>query len=233
MKKKILIVEDDAVIALSLSLYLSQLDYDVVGSVNNAKDAWEKCKELSPDLVILDVQLYGKEKGFFVANQIRKYNQNIKIIYVTAYNDVETVNELMKSNPDLYLTKPYSKEVLSSNIEIALKKEYVNNSIIEIHDNNALIKIDLNDVVYLQSEGNYVNIFFHNQPKMVIREKLMNLEGQLLENAFLRTHLRYIVNEKFVDVYKSDELMANGVKIPISRTYKNIVKEHYTNKSNT
>lgn len=233
MKTKILIVEDDAIIALSLSIYLTQLDYKVVGSVNNAEEGWKKCLELSPDLVVLDFQLVGGEKGSFVANQIRKYNKSIKIIFVTAYNDEETINELMKSNPDLYLTKPYSKEVLASNIAIALKKEYVDNCIIEVKDNNSLIKINLNEVLYLQSDGNYVNIFILDKPKIVIREKLVNLENKLFKNQFLRTHLRYIVNEKFIDVYKADELLINQVKIPISRTYKSSLKNHYERKMET
>lgn len=221
---KILIVEDDSVIALSLSIFLTELHYNVVGTVNNAKDAWQKCLDLKPDLIILDVHLYGPEKGYWVAQNIRKHKQDIKIIFVTAYNDQETVNELMKSSPDLYLTKPYSKEVLASNIQIALKKEYIRNHFIEIKDGNSILKIDLDEITFIKSDGNYLNINFFNKPKLVVREKLSNFEEMCKDKRFIRTHLRFIVNEKYIEVYKSDELLVNDEKIPISRTYKTAIK---------
>lgn len=230
-KTKILIIEDDPIIALSLSIFLAELKYNVVGTVNNAKEGWQKCLELQPDLVILDIHLYGEKKGYWVAQNIRRNNKNIKIIFVTAYNDNETVSELMKSSPDLYLTKPYSKEVLASNIQIALKKEYINTNFIEIKDGNSVLKIDLNEVTFIKSDSNYLYINFINKPKIVIREKLSNLESVCMDNNFIRTHLRYIVNEKHIKAYKTDELIVNNEKIPISRTYKHLIKDSYQKKN--
>ena len=74
MKARILIVEDDPFIAMSLSVLFKKNNFDVIGIIDNADEAWETCKHEKPDLILLDVQLIGEKTGIWVGQRIKDSN---------------------------------------------------------------------------------------------------------------------------------------------------------------
>ncbi len=120
-KKRILIVEDEAVSALALKSNLLDLGYEVAGIVKSGPDAIKTSSELRPDLVLMDITLDGPMDGIEAAEEIRRLFA-IPIIYLTAHADAGMVEKAKKTEPFGYLPKPCSMDSLLSAIEVALYK---------------------------------------------------------------------------------------------------------------
>ncbi len=117
----ILIVEDEAIVALDLKLQLRELGYQVVGIAANAADAIGAAERLQPDLILMDVRLQGPVDGITAAMRLRE-RQDIPIIFLTSHSDGETVSRAALAAPYGYLTKPYQIRELRAGIEVALTK---------------------------------------------------------------------------------------------------------------
>ena len=114
--RKILIVEDQSVIAIDLKKSLSDKGYVVVGITDNSEDAINKADECRPDLILMDIMLKGEKSGIETAELIKK-KQDIPIIFLTALTDVETYLKAIKTEPFKYLMKPIEMESLERAIE--------------------------------------------------------------------------------------------------------------------
>ena len=119
-KQKILVVEDESIIALNLKYDLEDLGYDVIEPVDNGTEAIEKSRELFPDLVLMDINLKGNVDGIEAADDISE--MGIPIIFLTANTDDFTTFEALKTIPYGYLSKPYTIKDLQLTIGMALKK---------------------------------------------------------------------------------------------------------------
>jgi signal transduction histidine kinase len=119
MNEKVLIVEDESIVALDLQYRLESLGYQVVAIADSGEEAMEKTAELAPDLVLMDIQLTGEMDGMETAIQIRD-RWNVPAIYITAYTDEETVARAKVTRPLGYLVKPFDDRELHTIIEIAL-----------------------------------------------------------------------------------------------------------------
>jgi YesN/AraC family two-component response regulator len=108
---KILIIEDEWIIAYDLKLILKGLGYNVVGTADNGKDALEYTKKMKPDIILVDIKLKGRMSGIEAAHHIfREYR--IPVIYVTAFLDSETMQQAMLTHPIAYLNKPFTEPEL-------------------------------------------------------------------------------------------------------------------------
>ena len=118
-KSKILIVEDEMIIARDIKGKLESLGYDVVGIVSSGEDAINKAETEKPTLILMDIELSGKIDGIEASKKIIESN-NISIIYLTAYSDSKTFRRAISTEPINYLVKPIDEEKLESAIETAL-----------------------------------------------------------------------------------------------------------------
>ena len=120
-KTKILVVEDESIVARDIRNMLVGLGYEVTGVVASAKAAVQKAQETMPDIVLMDVMLQGKITGVEAAEQI--YTKfSIPVVYLTAYADSTTVQQAKKTEPFGYIIKPFEERELQTTIEIALYK---------------------------------------------------------------------------------------------------------------
>ena len=120
-KKKILIVEDEIIIAMNMQNMLEEKGYDVIGIYSTGEEVLEKINEEIPDIIIMDVVLSSKIDGITAYERIKK-EYDIPIIYQTAYNDEETIRRVITTEPYGYIMKPVKENELYSAIEIALYK---------------------------------------------------------------------------------------------------------------
>lgn len=118
---KILIVEDERILALGLKKKLEKLGFKVTDAVSTGEDAINSVKTDKPDLILMDIVLKGEMDGIEAAKLIINLH-NIPIIYLTAYADDKTIERAVKTYPYGYLMKPYQERELKANIDMALHK---------------------------------------------------------------------------------------------------------------
>ena len=120
----LLVVEDEAVVAMDIAGQLRDMGYRVCGCVDNGRDAIARARADRPDLVLMDVVLRGDMDGIAAAAAIGAELQ-IPILFLTAYSDDQTVDRAAGAMPYGYLTKPFQGRELRAVIEVALRKAEV------------------------------------------------------------------------------------------------------------
>jgi signal transduction histidine kinase len=122
---RILVVEDERIVARDLAGALLELGYAVPGTVATGEEAIERARDLRPDVVLMDIRLPGAIDGIQAAASIRE-QCHIPVIYLTAHSDDETLRRAMQTEPLGYLVKPFSPPQLRCAIEIALHRREIN-----------------------------------------------------------------------------------------------------------
>jgi len=118
-KLKILVVEDDAVIAQLIEHHLLDFGYLVLDIVHDSEKALDKIHNLRPDLVLLDINILGTKDGIDVAEIIEE-KYNLPYIFLTAYSDKKTLERAQKLKPMGYVVKPFKERDLLATISIGL-----------------------------------------------------------------------------------------------------------------
>ncbi|MBN2351105.1 MAG: response regulator [Spirochaetales bacterium] len=118
-KMKILIVEDENIVAKDIKGSLKGFGYDVVDIVGTGEEAIRRSEELKPDLVLMDIMLKGKMNGIDVARHIREH-VHIPVVFLTAYADEDTLHSAKLSEPFGYIIKPFEDAELHSTIQMAV-----------------------------------------------------------------------------------------------------------------
>lgn len=116
---KVLIVEDEPLIAKNIGMYLNNNDYEVAGIAYDPEEAFYQLKKLQPDFAILDINLESDKTGIDIAEYINR-NNFIPFIYLTSYSDKETIDKAKQTNPSGFIVKPFNEKTLYATIEIAL-----------------------------------------------------------------------------------------------------------------
>jgi diguanylate cyclase (GGDEF)-like protein/PAS domain S-box-containing protein len=120
-KTRILIVEDEGVIALELRDRLADMGYEIVGPVPSGQEAIDHARELVPDVVLMDIILAGQMDGI-EASEIIKNSLDIPVIFLTAHADERTLQRAKATGPFGYILKPFNERELQVSIEMALYK---------------------------------------------------------------------------------------------------------------
>ncbi|AEB08403.1 response regulator [Desulfobacca acetoxidans] len=120
-KKRILIAEDEAIVAEDIRRTLEKFGYQVVGMVSSGAEVLAKTAEFNPDLVLMDIVLQGKMNGIEAAEVIQTRHQT-PVIFLTAYADAATLERAKVTEPFGYILKPFEDQSLHTAIEIALYK---------------------------------------------------------------------------------------------------------------
>ncbi len=234
-KVKILVVEDEIIIADDICNILSKLGYHALDPVINYTEAIEAIDKYQPDLAILDIQLAGSKDGIDLAWKIKE-DYEIPFIFLTSNADPNTVERAKKLNPPAYLVKPFNKDDLYTSIEMALynyssslkgsepaQTEH-NDIIIKdaffIRSNNLFQKVKIVDIAYVKAEHVYVEIYTNTNQKHLLRGSLTDFSVKLPDN-FFRTHRSFIINLDFLDKINHLYVIVNGIELPISKNYRN------------
>jgi PAS domain S-box-containing protein len=121
VRARLLIVEDEGIVALNIQRRLEGLGYNVVANVASGEEVIAVVEETRPELVLMDIKLEGKVDGIEAAAQIRDRFQ-IPVVYLTAYTNEETLNRAKLTEPYGYILKPFEARDLATTIEVALYK---------------------------------------------------------------------------------------------------------------
>lgn len=123
-EERVLIVEDEKIIALDLQRRLQKFGYTVVHLASNAEEAVESAREYHPDIILMDIMLGGERDGVDAALEIKK-TLSTPIVFLTAYADENTVERAKRAEPVGYVLKPFKERELQTTIDIALYKARV------------------------------------------------------------------------------------------------------------
>ena len=118
---RIMVVEDERIVALHLRQQLSNLGYQVVGMVASGKQALEKVHELEPDVMLMDIHIEGELDGIETAARIPEDLQ-IPVVYLTAYSEEATLARARATKPYGYLLKPFAERELHATIQMVLER---------------------------------------------------------------------------------------------------------------
>jgi AmiR/NasT family two-component response regulator len=121
VKTRILVVEDEAIVAMGIKHKLEDLGYSVVGIVATGEAAVETTLSTEPDLILMDIVLKGDMDGIEAAQKIHT-KIDTPIIYLTAYSDEEVLERARITEPYGYILKPFKKSEVNANIQMAIYK---------------------------------------------------------------------------------------------------------------
>lgn len=116
---RVLIVEDEPLIAENIAMYLNNHDFSVSGIAYDDEEAFGELKNNPPDAVLLDVNLESPKNGIDIAEYINN-NNRIPFVFLTSYSDKTIVDRAKKTNPAGYIVKPFNEQTLYTTLEIAL-----------------------------------------------------------------------------------------------------------------
>ena len=141
-KPRILIVEDEAIVAADLSSKLNRLGYDVPGIADSGVNVAAMTEDLRPQLILMDIQLKGPVDGIQAAEMIRE-RFDVPVVYLTAHSDAATLQRAKRSGPFGYILKPFDERDLATQIELALYKHQAER---EIHAHRELLRVTLTSI---------------------------------------------------------------------------------------
>ncbi|HEY6923918.1 MAG TPA: response regulator, partial [Steroidobacteraceae bacterium] len=127
---RVLIVEDEALIAMELADRLSSLGYSVCGSASRGEQALQEIQLTRPDVVLMDVRLAGKLTGIETAARLRE-TQDLPVIFLSAYSDAELLRLAGEVQPFGYLVKPFEERELHATIQMAIYKHRMEHALRE------------------------------------------------------------------------------------------------------
>ena len=238
-KTKILIVEDEAIIAKDIENVLTKAGYKVVGTFSNGEAAVENVDDLNPDLILMDIMLKGDMSGIQAAEIIRE-KSNIPVVFLTAYADENTIDKARSAVPYGYIVKPFKENEVIATIEIALNKykedqellkerDMLKNMVIEKSDSDSIFvradyrlnRIKFSDIYYVEALKDYVVINTADNI-YTTHSTMKEMQRILPAKDFVRVHRSYIVRiDKIFSIKYPDLVIEGKMKvIPIGGMYR-------------
>ncbi len=239
---KILIVEDNVIIADDMQSMLEEIGYEIVDNVIVYEQAEEVLKSQQVDLVLIDIILASDKTGIDLGKHIRDY-YNIPFIFVTSNSDRATVENAKMVKPNGYLVKPFEQQDLYTSIEIALSnfdydnkeagttadtssEKVVGNSVLKdsifVKKQHLYYRIPFTDIQFIKADNVYLEVNTKDK-KFLVRSPLKDYLEKLPRNKFYRAHKSYIVNVDHIDAINSKDIMINNTLIPISKDFKEFI----------
>jgi PAS domain S-box-containing protein len=152
-KPKILIVEDENIVARDIALQLQELGYQPVGITDLAEEAIVLAGQLRPDLVLMDIQLAGEMDGISAAQAIRT-QYGLPVVFLTAFSSDDTLARAKLAEPFGYILKPFSERELRTVLEMALYKFQTENQLrISAAFNRCILDSVSAEIAVLDSAG--------------------------------------------------------------------------------
>ncbi len=249
-KINILIVEDEAIVALGLAQGLEKDGYEVAGIADNKAEALELFNSHNIDIVLMDINIIGDKDGIDTAAALLQQKQ-VPLIYLTAFTDAATLERAKHTHPAAYLAKPYhltnvriAIELAISNFAVARRQE-ATGKVISLDNNKTTSTagntgnetvLQMNDCIFVKNNYAFVKIRLadilyleaeNNYVQLVTAEKKLLLRlplSQLIEKIhfkpLVRIHRSFAVNMSAIQSFTDQEIVVNKTPLPIGRSYK-------------
>lgn len=234
-KIKCVLVDDEPLALDVLASYIQRVDgLELTARCDNALKAFEVLRNQSVDLIFLDIQM-PKLNGI---DFLKTIQNPPKVIFTTAYReyaleafDLDAVDYLLKPIPFGRFLKALSKafgqiQTATQNMGPIPGNEdyepYISTDTLIVKSDKKMIKINLKDIIYIESLKDYVIIHLSDK-RVVTKQKISFLEQKLMENNFLRIHRSFLVSAPKITAFTPSHIEINGQELPIGRSYKSEV----------
>ena len=240
---KILMVEDDMIIAADISMQLTKLGYEVIGINTRGEDALQTIENNRPDIILMDIVLTGKMNGIETAQIVLEKFQ-VPVIFLTSNSDDATFQQASLAKPYAFISKPFQKSDLERTLKLTLQRiavEQDSEPILDSTDHvssmedrlfirhkDQMVKVLLSEILYAEADRNYCKIHTEKQTYL-LSVPLRNIESQLPPNNFFRVHRSFVVNLKKIDAISEHHqyLTIQSHQVPVSRRSKEEVVKRF------
>ncbi len=250
---QILVIEDEAVLALYISDLLEAQGYTIAGVTDNGPEALSLYQQNRVDLILCDINLKDNWDGIETIRRILAFKP-APVIYLTSQTDKETVERAKETFPAAYLAKPVRPDNLQLAIDLAIhnyvmrrlpqpstsepksgsqeKESSHRESILRSGDqvfikhNYQFVGVPLNDILLLEADNTYTTILTKHH-KYVLRLSLSNLLERLEYPSLLRVHRSYVVNVNHLKGFNDREIFIDTLTIPFGQQYKEGFMRHF------
>jgi len=232
---KILVVEDEMIIGAKVSMFLTELGYEVTGILPQAEEALLQLQENVPDIALLDIQLKGSMDGIALAQVLQEEHQ-IPVVFLTANSDDATFSRAKEVKPYAFLSKPFKKLDLQRALELTISRmanqqtsitakepnpgeevPYILSDRIFVRHKDRMVKILFETILYVEADRNYCRIIT-NIKEYLLTMPMKSLEEQLPIAMFQRIHRSHIVNLTQVDEVDESTVFIGQKSLPLSKS---------------
>jgi DNA-binding LytR/AlgR family response regulator len=229
---KILIVEDEAVIAEKLRTALEDFGYEVLEPCLTPKEALDALQNEVIDLALLDINLSNDIDGVMLAKNITE-NFKIPFIFITANTDSATIERAAITKPKGFISKPVQMATLVGSIQVAIYNHQVNlqakvvDATADYHFikvGNKFVKIDWKSVTHIESAKNYAILHTNDGIKYPIRVSIESLLSQVTGINLVRIHKQTALNIFYIKNFDTKNVvLKNGLKLNVGNAYKDLL----------
>ncbi|EDP70843.1 response regulator [Flavobacteriales bacterium ALC-1] len=243
-KVKLLIVEDEILLANDIANKLRDNNYAIAGIADTAKKALDLLENHPDiDMVLIDIILKGEYDGIELARFINE-KHHIPFLFLTSHADSYIFERAKSVKPHAYLLKPFNERQVSIAIELALKNffnkvsedEFLEKRDFEPNENQVLNiknslflkknhhfeRVPLQEILFLKADSNYCSVYTKSD-RFIYSVGLNKIEEQLPTKRFMRVHRSYVVNINSVKGYEGNMLFIDKEKVPVSKAHKSKV----------
>ncbi|WP_428654306.1 response regulator [Runella sp.] len=252
-KVQILIIEDEAILAMYVSDLLETQGYEVAGVADNGPEALSLYRQNRIDLILCDINLKGDWDGIETIRYILDFKP-VPVIYLTSQTDKETIERAKETFPAAYLAKPVRPDNLQISVDLAIHNYVMNRlpsaagketksgtaekeassreSILRSGDqvfikhNYQFVGISLNDILLLEADNTYTTIQTKGH-KYTLRLSMSSLLERLDYSSLVRVHRSYAVNVNQLKGFNEREIFIDTMTIPFGQQYKEDFMRHF------
>jgi DNA-binding LytR/AlgR family response regulator len=250
---KVMIVEDESIVAMDLAAGLEHDGYVITGIADNFTDALDLFNQHPADILLMDIHIQGDHDGVETAAALMKIKQ-VPLIYLTAFTDTATVERVKHTNPSAFLTKPYTIENVRIAIDLGMhnfaetKPPVQPGKLLSLHttadkkadkeqllqlkeylfikQNYRFVKFKISEILFAEADNNYVNILTTAQ-KFALRLSLGDLLDRLQLPRLVRVHRSYAVNLDAISSFDDQLITIGQYEIPIGRNHRQDFMERF------
>ncbi len=236
-KIRILIIEDELIIAQDLSEILVENGHEVCAIAKSYDEGISAIDKHTPDIILLDIQIRGTKDGIVLAQTIRD-EYKVPFIFISSHTDKATLERVKDTNPYGFLVKPYEEEDVLVAVEMALNNfskeqnaeatdtsDFVINQSLFVRHKNLAVKVKYEDILYAVADANYCTLHTKVQ-KYILRSTLKELESKLKGGPFYRSHKSYLINLNQVTAINSEIVCIGEDRLPIGREQQTWLMQH-------
>ncbi len=232
LKIKCMIVDDEPLAIRVVSSHLDKIsDIDIVATCTSAIEAYEVIQKQAIDLIFLDIQMPELTGIEF----IRSLERPPKIIFTTAYRDYAL--EGFELDVVDYLLKPVSLPRLLRALDKYRRQSGAlapperlsppASPVLTFRSNRQTVRVAAEDILYIESLSDYIQV--HTKTSVIVcKERISHIAEKLEPLGFLRIHRSFLVSSSKINSFSTDAVQINDVTIPISRSYKQMVRQYLT-----